>query len=65
MASRSVPAKNTLLSIIGEEGKEGVEDGAEEKCDPRSLVDLKGDFDPSMPRADLEKNQKQVQDTQD
>lgn len=58
-------SRDALLSRIGEESKKGMEEGAEEKNAARSLVDLKRDLDPSKPRADLKKNQKHVQDTQD
>jgi hypothetical protein len=54
-----------ISSIVGEEGEERVERSTEKKSGPGSPVDLKGDLDPSESRADLKKNQKQVQDTQD
>jgi hypothetical protein len=56
MASRPIPAKKAVLSITGEEGKEGMEGGTEKKSAPGSFVDLKGDLHPSEPRADLKKN---------
>ena len=65
MASRPIPAKDALLSLIGEKGKEGMEGRTEKKGAPGSLVDFKRNLYPSEPCADLKKNQKHVQDTQD
>lgn len=64
MASRPIPAKKAILSIIFEEGKERMEDRTEKKDDPGSLMELKRNLDPSPSRTDLKQNQKHVQDTQ-
>jgi hypothetical protein len=53
MASRPILAKDALLSLIGEEGEEGMEDSTKTQGAPGSLVDLKRDLYPSKPRADL------------
>jgi len=56
LSKGSALSKDPILAVIGEEGEEGMEDGAEEKGAPGSLVDLKRNLYPSKPRADLKKN---------
>jgi hypothetical protein len=58
------PVKNGILCLPDEDGKEGMEGSTEKKGAPGSLVDLKRDLYPSEPCADLKKNQKHVQDTE-
>jgi hypothetical protein len=49
-------AMDPALSIIGENGKEGMEDGTEKEGNPRSLMYLERSFDPSKPCAHLKQN---------
>ena len=46
-------AMDPPLSIIGENGKEGMEGGTEKEGNPRSLMYLERGIDPSKPRAHL------------
>jgi hypothetical protein len=57
--------EDTLLSVIGEDSKDGMKGSAEKKDDRSSLMDMKRNSNPSKPRADLKQNQKHIQETQD
>jgi len=52
------------LSIIGENGKEGMKSSTEKEGNPRSLMYLERGFDPSKPCAHLKQNQNHVDEAQ-
>jgi hypothetical protein len=58
-------SEDALLSVIGEDGKEGMKGRAEKQDDRGFLMDMERNSNPSKPRADLKQNQKHIQDTQD
>lgn len=57
-------AMDPPLSLIGENGKEGMEDSTEKEGNPRSLMYFERSFDPSKPCAHLKQNQSYVDDAQ-